>query len=255
MNSRMIRDWRDLIGIDAASAYRLLLLHHPEVQGATLFQYDSPPRMQERISVSPLDRHLIDRANDARETTGVPFWEALFARCAVEGNCSDSIISAAFFHNGQGKPRFVSREQIAEGILQTLSNDTVGNLALGSKITPTCPPARHISLVDFHCEASTSNLVIVRKICRELMPGGFLLLDSGGSYHACGVELVSDELRVQVLARALLASPIVDARYVAHQLLQESSSIRISRGGKLQKVPFIVDVEAPQGLNQRLRVP
>jgi hypothetical protein len=57
--------------------------------------------------------------------------------------------------------------------------------------------------------------------------------------------MVSDEGRIHMLAVALLASPIVDARYVAHQLLQDSSSIRISRGGKLGKVPVIIDAWEP----------
>lgn len=84
--------------------------------------------------------------------------------------------------------------------------------------------------MDLHCEVSARNHGVVLRVCRHVMPQGFLLLDSGGSYHACGMTVTSDEGRIHTLGEALLASPTVDARYVAHQLLQESSSIRISLG-------------------------
>lgn len=71
-------EWGKLIGMEAA-AYRALFLHHLEIRGATLFRYDPPPSMQERISLTDLKRELIERANGMRRGTGVPFWEALIA--------------------------------------------------------------------------------------------------------------------------------------------------------------------------------
>jgi hypothetical protein len=91
---------------------------------------------------------------------------------------------------------------------------------------------------------SPGNKTVINQICRRVMPQGFLLLDSGGSYHACSLTLVSDVDRIHMLAKALLASPIVDARYVAHQLL-DSNSIRVSQGGKTGRVPIVIDAWTP----------
>lgn len=238
-------NWRELIGLEAASAYRRLLLGHAEVQGATLFQYEAPPQMQERIRMTNVERELIERANRMRQGTGVPFWEALFATCTVEERCTDLVLAAAFFHNGQGIAEHVSRQQIEDGILEATARDARRTVALGSRLAGAKGCLGHVNFLDLHCEVSVGNHALVHRVCRQVMPQGFLLLDSGGSYHACGSTVVSDAGRIQMLSTALLASPIVDARYVAHQLLQDSSSIRISQGGKVGRVPIIIDAWGP----------
>jgi len=234
-------NWRELIGKEAAVAYRALVLKHPEIQGVTLFQYDAPPQMQERISLTEVESELIERANRMRCGTGVPFWEALFATCSVEERCTDPILAATFFHNGQGMPQNISRKEIEDGMMESAARNARRTVALGSKLAGEEGSLGHLNFLDLHCPVSPGNHAIVHRVCRHLMPQGFLLLDSGGSYHACNVAVVSNEDRIQTLAKALLASPIVDARYVAHQLLQDSNSIRISRGGKAGKVPIVID--------------
>jgi hypothetical protein len=239
------REWQDVIGMEAAAAYRALLARHPAIGSATIFQYDAPPRMQERVLLTAVEHELIERANRVRRQTGVPFWEALFATCSVEKRCTDSILSAAFFHNGQGVPRQISRKEIEDGVIERIAKETRHTVALGSRVSGERGFLGHLNFLDLHCEVSPGNDAIVHRICRHVMPQGFFLLDSGGSYHACSVTLVSDEDRIQTLAKALLASPIVDARYVAHQLLQDSNSLRISRGGKADKVPVVIDAWTP----------
>jgi hypothetical protein len=236
---------RQLIGMEAAAAYRALLLNHTQVRDATLFQYDAPPHMQERIAVTDAERELIEQANRMRKGTGIPFWEAIFATCAVEEQCTDPILEATFFHNGQGISEHISRRQIEDGVIESTARNTQRTVALGSKLAGAKGALGHMSFLDLHCEVSAGNHVVVHRVCRHVMPQGFLVLDSGGSYHACGVTLVSDDQRIQMLAKALLVSPIVDARYVAHQLLQDSSSLRISRGGSAGKVPIVIDAWAP----------
>ena len=231
--------------MEAAAAYRALLLKQPEIQAATLFQYDAPPQMQERISLTDVERELIERANGMRRETGVPFWEALFATCSVEERCTDPILAATFFHNGQGVSQQISRMEIENGVMESAARDSRRTVALGSRLAGEKGSLGHMNLLDLHCKVSPGNHTIVHRICRHVMPQGFLLLDSGGSYHACSVTVVSDEDRIQTLAKALLASPFVDARYVAHQLLQDSNSIRISRGGKAGKAPIVIDAWAP----------
>ena len=236
---------KGLIGLEAAPAYRALILSHARIQSATLFQYDAPPSMQDRIEIAQAESMLIERANRMRKGTGIPFWEAIFATCAVEERCTESILEATFFHNGQGSPQYVFRDEIERGTMEAIAQATTRTVALGSKLNDAKGTLGHLNFLDFHCEVSAGNGLVVREVCRKVMPRGFLILDSGGSYHACTATLLSSEERICALAMSLLASPIVDARYVAHQLLQDSSSIRISRGGKCGKVPIVIDAWAP----------
>jgi len=238
-------NWQQLIGMDAATAYRTLILKHPEIQGVTLFQYDAPPQMQERVPLTEVESELIERANRMRRGTGVPFWEALFATCSVEELCTDSIVAATFFHNGQGVPQNISRQEIEDGMMESAAREARRTVALGSRLVGEEGHLGHLNFLDLHCPVSPGKHTIVHRVCRHVMAQGFILLDSGGSYHACSVTLVSNEDRIQTLSKALLASPIVDARYVAHQLLQDSNSIRISRGGKAGKMPIVIDAWAP----------
>ena len=231
-----------LVGLQAPQAYRKLLESWTDVEAVNIFEYEAPPHMQDRIVMGETERRLVERAKRMRHGTGVPFWEAVFATCSVEGQCSDSIISAALFHNGQGVQKHVSMRQIDEGALEKVVKEGANRVvALGSRVFGRDGPRGHLNFMDFRCLVSEQSRVLVHRICRRLMPDGFLLLDSGGSYHACSANIVSDEERIRMLAMALLVSPIVDARYAAHQLLQESSSIRISNGGSQGRIPVVVD--------------
>lgn len=235
-----------LVGLGAPLAYRKLLMRWKQVEGVNIFEYEAPPHMQDRIAIGEGERRLVERANCMRHGTGVPFWEAVFATCSVEGKCSDSIVSAALFHNGQGVQRYVSRRQMDEGALEQVIKSSNCVVALGSRIFGKDGHRGHLNFLDFHCSVSEQSRALVHKVCRRLMPDGFLVLNSGGSYHACSTNIVSDEERLRTLATALLVSPIVDARYAAHQLLQDSSSLRNSSGGSRGIIPVVVDAWCPE---------
>lgn len=70
---------------------------------------------------------------------------------------------------------------------------------------------------------------MVAAVCRRVMPHGFLLLDSGDSYHACGIALLAGQERPEFLGRSLFFSPIVDSAYVAHQLVQPMRNSHFGR--------------------------
>lgn len=236
---------RRLAGLQAPIAYRELLLQWVDVESVDIFEYEAPSRMQDRIAMKETERRLVEHANHMRRGTGVPFWEAVFATCSIEGECPDSIVTAALFHNGQGVQRSVSRRQIGDGLLEQATANSSGVVALGSKVIRKDGVRGQLNFLDFHCSVSEQSQTLVHCVCRRLMPYGFIVLDSGGSYHACSVKMVSDEERIRTLAAAVLLSPLVDARYAAHQLLQESSSLRVSHGGSFGKIPVVVDTWYP----------
>lgn len=238
-------DLNALLGQPAAVAYRVLLLAQPILQQWSVFRYSSPPTLQQRVPITAAEQAVIDQALEIRELTKIPFWHAVFGACLLRGYCTNSLLQGAFFHNGQGTRTDYDRAALAADMLDTVTGGEQANIGLGSKIIDSDGVAWHLNLLDFHCDIGAANTRIVHSICRELMPQGFLILDSGDSYHAAGIQPVSPEQRIQMLGKALLASPVVDVPYVAHQLQQDSSSIRISKGGKAKKYPIVVDAWCP----------
>jgi len=238
-------DVQSFVGMEAADAYAKILLSHRSVQQVSVYRYASPPTLQQRIPVKAIEQSLIDQALAIRKDVFLPFWHALFVACLKSQAYSPELIRAAFFHNGPGEPVAYGRDAIESGILGDLSRSGRGNLGLSSLVHDAYDEAWHLPLLDFHCDISPINEELTAHICSLLMPSGFILIDSGDSYHACGLKLLSVDERIQMLGRALLAVPVVDGHYIAHQLQQTASSIRISLGGKTSRLPVVVRARAP----------
>jgi len=235
----------ELIGRTAAVAYRAILLAHQDLKSCTVFEYDSPPLLQQRITITEFEKAIIEQALSIREITKIPFWEAVFSACLKSGQCTDALLAATFFHNGQGYPISYDRRELDSDALDKATKEYTRNIGLGSEVFIAHNESRHLNFLDFHCEVTDDNLRIVHQVCRGLMPQGFVIFDSGDSYHASSLNLMSAEERIHVLGKALLVSPIVDSLYIAHQLQQGSSSIRISNGGKAKKFPIVIDAWCP----------
>lgn len=233
-------DTQSLVGLAAADAYTKIILSHGNVQRVSVYEYSSPPSLQQRINVTPGEQFLIDQALVLRKDTKLPFWNALFAAYLQSQTHSPELIGAAFFHNGPGEPVAYDRVAIETRTLEALARSGQRNLGLSSLVHDEIGHVWHLPLLDFHCDISPHNEDLAALICSHVMPDGFILIDSGDSYHACGTALLSPEGRIQMLGRALLAAPVVDGHYIAHQLQQEASSIRISKGGKASRSPVVV---------------
>jgi hypothetical protein len=63
------------------------------------------------------------------------------------------------------------------------------------------------------------------------------LFSSGGSFHFVSDQVVSDTQLSRVLARAQLVSPLIDSRWVSHQLIDGESRLRISTDTERNTVP------------------
>jgi hypothetical protein len=223
-----------------------LLLSDPRVQRVSVFKYRTPPALQQRIQMTEADNAVLAHALELRRTTHLPFWSAIFASCLIRGTCSEGLVTAAFFHNGPGEPVEYARSDLERGVLEEIAEESEGNVGLSSAVKDGDCHVWHLAFLDFRCEVSPTNESLAALICSHLMPHGYLLIDSGDSYHACGLTLLSAEERVHMLGKALLATPIVDSHYIGHQLQQPESSIRISRGGRTARWPRVVRVVARQ---------
>lgn len=238
-------DVQRYVGMPAARAYTRLLLAHPWVRRVAVFRYESPPSLQRRIPLTPAEQTLIDQALALRESTQLPFWNALFTASVMGQMHTPQLVAAAFFHNGPGEAVAYDRDAVEAGILEGVVQEGLPNVGLSSEVRDAEGLAWHLQMLDFHCGISPHNETLAALVCSHLMPDGYLLIDSGDSYHACGFELVTPEMRVHMLGKALLAAPIVDSHYIAHQLQQDASSIRISKGGKASRGPFVVRASLP----------
>lgn len=83
--------------------------------------------------------------------------------------------------------------------------------------------SRHLPMLDF----TTSDLTLAMSAAEVLGLHG-VLVASGRSFHFFGDELLEDEGLRPFLARAQLLAPIVDDRWVSHQLIDGRCALRIS---------------------------
>ena len=236
----------NLAGVAAASAYRELLLAHDSIDRIWISQYETPPSLQQRIQMTQFERDIVTVALEIREKAMIPFWEAVFAACLRVGKCSEALLSAASFHHGPGRLSLMSRDEVINDGLSKMTQSADVNTGLSSRVLLKSGEEVHLQMMDFRCDVSKENTRIVSAVCQRIMPGGSAVLDSGDSYHACGIVLVSASERVEFLAKSLLYAPIVDSVYVAHQLSQSASAIRISLGGTRKKTPTVLRMLLPE---------
>ena len=250
MHAMDCMDVQRYVGMSSASAYTQLLLAHERTQRVSVFRYRTPPSLQQRIQLTPIEQSLISQALTLRKSTRLPFWNALFTACVMDQTHTPQLVGEAFFHNGPGEAVTYDRDAVEAGVLEELVRDDAPNVGLSSEVRDAEDRVWYLQLLDFHCGISLHNETLAALVCSHLMPDGYLLIDSGDSYHACGFELVTAKARLHMLGKALLAAPIVDSHYIAHQLQQDASSIRISKGGKVSRGPFVVRAWVPNACDE-----
>lgn len=55
------------------------------------------------------------------------------------------------------------------------------------------------------------------------------IINSGNSYHFIGCDLVNEAELVDFLAKGLLYGPITDTRWIAHQIIERSCTLRVGK--------------------------
>ncbi|MFC5576930.1 hypothetical protein ACFPOA_02740 [Lysobacter niabensis] len=226
------------VGSAAHVAYAAIIHSHKEVESIELCRYRSPPPLQSRIELTDRERDLVANAVVKRQDGVTSFWQGVFASALELGWCSQAVVEAALFHNGPGDIQSIPVSSFGES-LEVIFDPDERNVGLSSKLTLRDGTSRHLAMLDFRCEVGEASLAILEKICDALYEGGYVVVDSGHSYHACGMRIVTPSKRIEFLSKALIFSPIIDVAYLSHQLRQEFSTIRISRGGSSDLLPKI----------------
>jgi hypothetical protein len=218
-------------GMPTAEILTSLVSENQTISAIFVFAYRHPPLLQQRVTLTADENAIIEKAKALRCSSQLPFWEALMLSCFGETRDFTRLLQEAKFHQSHADSLLrISREDVLAGRLAELVDDQpAGNhLSFSSRIELVGEGTKQLPLLDFHCPESTSNDRLVSDVCSQLYRGTAFVFSSGESYHALGVQSVDEYGFRDFLTRSLLFAPIVDARYVAHQLLEGACALRLS---------------------------
>lgn len=195
------------------------------------------PRVQRRVEGAAKSEALIEQARQLRATSGIPFWHALFL---VGETSSDGvpapILRSALYHqdpaDGEVIPIVVddhTPERLADLAYGLEGRDA---LALLSHVTSPLGDELFLPMLDFTSKSSRPGSAGTVCAAMEALDVPGLLFASARSYHFYGGELVTREEQLNFWARALLMTPIVDERWIAHQIRAQVGALRISANEK-----------------------
>lgn len=212
-----------------SSVLGLIYRANPTIESFTAVEYVDPPLVQERLSGIE-NTSIFKQGVKMRQETLLPFWDSALAQALQGSMDAAQIIEAALFHNTQPEVTHTIEAVNAEKHLDNLLSDEwrESTLALSSGVTLSDGSRRHIPMLDFHIPANDVTYATVVKCINSLDVGKFAIVDSGKSFHAYGMSLLDASGLRKFLSRALLLSPIVDTRYIAHQLRDNQCKLRVA---------------------------
>ena len=240
-----IDEMQNLIGKPASEVYTAVIDSLPDVQEVAVAKYSVPPPIQVRACLTGEEQQLVARAVKARETTRLSFLEVLLEMSASAHHAIDGILDAVSFHQKHSVNRtWLSRKEILEGgLLRVCAKPPSSNpLAFLSRVRIGSDSFSQIPLMDFHVEKSRQSLSMVQSIARRLLDKAYLVLETNRSYHVVGLQLLTEKQAMLFLSKAILFSPITDHAYIAHQLLEGESALRITGHTNADDVPRLVTV-------------
>lgn len=205
------------------------------------------PVAQARTGQDDPAQAAFERGLELRASTGMPFWDAvlLCSETAALGT-PRSVFDAALLH--QPLPLLQSTNLPIDSRLGARLEEETADVeeghvvALTSAITLRSGEVLHLPMLDFASKSRRpSAREAVEHAAGALRVPGFLV-ESGQSYHFYGQVLVDASALRTFLTRAILLAPVADSRWVAHQLLEQTCSLRISpttRGGRPRVVSHV----------------
>jgi hypothetical protein len=218
-------------GAPTAEILTSVVAENPIISGIFAFEYKHPTLLQQRLTFTPDENAIVEKATALRRTSRLPFWESLMLSCFGEQRDFKRLLREATFHQTHCDSMFrISRDEILAGRLAELMRaQPVGHhLSFSSKIEWAAEGMKQLPLLDFHCPESAENDRLVSEVCSLLYRHTTLVFASGESYHALGLNPLDQHGFQDLLVHSLLFAPIVDARYVAHQLLEGACALRLS---------------------------
>ncbi len=204
--------------------------------------YSKPPKLQKRMYLNNLELEILSVANRKYENSELCFWDIVFSTCLERKIITGQLLDQALYHKNVNKsPIELTREEVESGGLYdfVMRNSKDHIVAISSEVM-TDIGLKYLPMIDFHCSVNDFNLSVAKSICERLFESESYVLESGRSYHGCGVKLVSYKQWLKTMAKGLLFGGIVDRAYIAHQLIEGKGCLRVSHGMN-DKLPFVVD--------------
>jgi len=231
------------VGSDVPCFIEALVAARPEIKWLKLFRPGHFPPLQDVAGLSPSEHDIIESGLRLRAETGLSFWDSTLLYLSTNVVHSQNVLKHATRHNPQNSNHsIINRAECTDDTFRRLIAGLGKGqiLAISSAVGTDNGNQKHIPMLDFHCKETSTNLAVVRTVIRELGLNGFIAA-SGGSYHFYGLNLVDTDELISILGKSLLFSPIVDHRWVAHQLIERACGLRISPGKSYQFCPRVID--------------
>lgn len=202
-------------------------------------------RMQRRARSAGVMK-AVEAAKLRKASTHQPFWDALFDEvAALPPHDVAEVLQLARFHQAMEDvatriPFALDGQSVLDCMDASRSIPTTNILALSSKLKIASGEELHIPMLDYRVPITPQNDSLIVAQLTEIGASGWLLA-SGRSYHFLGDTLLRGARGLAgFLGRALLYSPIVDGRWIAHQLVEGACALRVSSGDPSQIVPTLV---------------
>lgn len=144
-------------------------------------------------------------------------------------------IESALFHRKNLNYTYVP---VNEHFGQTLRIMELEGYVLNSQVKLKDGTFAHLPLIDFLCEVNDRSTEKAEAALATLKIGKGYLMDSGSSYHFIGSNPMMEHDYFSLMHRALLLSPLTDGRWIAHQLINGSSNLRM--GEKNGIIPQLI---------------
>jgi hypothetical protein len=182
--------------------------------------------------VSSRAQSITSPARDEHRARGFGFWEFVLAKAvATDSETRSALLNAALRHNSDEAIRVrLGREEFIE----RLSSGEYKNLPPRDLVSFYSPvevagekQRMHLPLLDLGVRPGSDGEASAIDALHALGLRGLLFM-SGRSYHFYGADPVTAPDLVAILGRAQLLSPIIDSRWVSHQLIDGRCGLRIS---------------------------
>lgn len=210
----------------SVAVIREILTLRQEIHHIHIVEFPFKPVLQERLELTQTEERQIARALAIRELLGLQFWDALLLTCLSNSDFSPRLLEEVKAHNTDTNVRRLSARGSA--LEDHLVRHPGVNVAFSSKVVLDNGEERHLPLLDFHCANNAANLSLSCAVIQRLEIAPGYLLESGDSYHFYGSALLTLDEYVPFMGLALQYSPIVDKVWIAHQLREMTSALRIT---------------------------
>jgi hypothetical protein len=213
-----------------------------EAAGITNVQIDILTKREsfKGAEVSTRAQEVTGPAREEHRRRGFGFWEyVLSATYDIDANTRRALIDGALRHNSS---ETIQTQLSLSEFNRSLSAQAFRGLpertiiSLTSHVETSAGRSWHLPMLDMGAPVGAAGAAACVDALNSLGISG-QLYESGRSYHFIADRPVSpDNFRV-VLSRAQLLSPIVDARWIAHQLIDGRAGLRISTDTARHAVP------------------